>query len=283
MPKTELPIAFQGEPGANSDIAARAFFSGAETLSCATFADVFAAVREHRADYGMIPIDNSLAGRVADIHHLLPDAGVFIVGEHFQPIEHRLLGIAGATLDGVKAARSHVHALAQCRKYLQEHGVKPVVTEDTAGAAREVSEFKDPSVAAIASPLAGELYGLTELARDIEDGPGNTTRFIVISRESITPEPGSGSLITSFFFTLRSVPAALYKALGGFATNGVNLLKLESYLDGDFRTAKFYEEAEGHPDDPAMRRALEELRFFTEDVRILGTYAASPARESSAS
>lgn len=276
---TKLPIAFQGEPGANSDIAARAVFPDSVTLPCLIFADVFTAVREGKADYAMIPIDNSIAGRVADIHHLLRDTDTAIVGEHFQPIEHRLFGVPEATLESIREVHSHIHALAQCRKYLHTHKFKAVVAEDTAGAAREVQERGDPAIGAIASPLAGTLYGLVELARDIEDAEHNTTRFVIIAREVHIPKQGSGKVITSIFFRLRSVPAALYKAIGGFATNGINLLKLESYLGEGFQSAEFYIEAEAHPEDPTMKLALQELEFFSEEVRSLGTYPAHPYRK----
>lgn len=277
---TILPIAFQGELGANSDIAARSVFPNNATLPCLIFADVFTAVREGKADYAMIPIDNSIAGRVADIHHLLRDTDTVIIGEHFQLIEHRLFGIPASTLETIREVHSHVHALAQCRTYLREHKLRAVVTEDTAGAAREVREKGDPTIGAIASPLAGTLYGLAELARNIEDAEHNTTRFVIIAREARIPEQGTDEkVITSIFFRLRSVPAALYKAIGGFATNGINLLKLESYLGDGFQSAEFYIEAEAHPDDTAMKLALQELEFFSEEVRFLGTYPAHPYRK----
>lgn len=274
-----FPIAFQGEFGANSDLAARAVFPNRKTLPCMIFEDTFTAVREGKAGYAMIPIDNSIAGRVADIHHLLRGVDTYIVGEHFQPIEHRLLGVPGTTLKTIREVRSHVHALAQCQKYLRKHGLKVIAAEDTAGAAREIAEKRDPTIAAIASPLAGKLYGLVELARNIEDTAQNTTRFIIIAREAHTPKQGTAKVITSIFFRLRSVPAALYKAIGGFATNGINLLKLESYLGEGFQSAEFYIEAEAHQDDPLMKLALAELRFFSEEVRLLGTYPMHPYRQ----
>lgn len=275
-----LPIAFQGELGANSDIAARAVFPGRQTLPCVTFDDAFSAVREGTAAYAMIPIDNSIAGRVADIHRLLPHAKVKIVGEYFQPIEHRLWAITGATLEHITEAHSHIHALAQCRNYLNNHHIKPVIAEDTAGAAREVAERKDSTIAAIASPLAGELYGLTELARGIEDAEQNTTRFIIVAKEGIIP-PIETPSITSLFIKLQSVPAALYKAIGGFATNEINLIKLESYIGADFQSAYFYIEAEAHINDERMKKALEEIALVTEEVEIIGTYVAHPSRKCS--
>ena len=276
---TTLPIAFQGEFGAYSDLAARNIFPNKQTLPCPVFEDVFAAVREGKSDYGVIPIDNLIAGRVADIHHLIPNASVHIIGEHFEPIEHRLWGAPGATLEGVREVRSHVHALAQCKQYIANRGLTAHVVSDTAGAARELSQTKDLSVGAIASPLAGELYGLVELARNIADLQDNVTRFLVISRDALVPAAGAGPVITSIFFELRSVPAALYKAIGGFATNSINLAKLESYVGGGFQTAEFYIEAEAHPEETRMKLALEELRFFSEEVMLLGTYPAHAYRQ----
>ena len=277
MPEN-LPVAFQGERGANSDIAARAVYPEHETLPCTTFDDAFAAVREERAAAAMIPIDNSIAGRVADIHTLLPHAKVKIIGEYFQPIEHRLLGVKGSSLETIKEVRSHIHALAQCRNYITAHKFKPIVAEDTAGAARQIAELNDPTVAAIATPLAKELYGLEELARDIEDAEKNTTRFIIVTKEAVVPSQDT-PCITSIFFTVRSVPAALYKAIGGFATNGVNLIKLESYIGKDFSSAHFYVEAEAHVDEQRMKYAMEELQFFSSDIEVLGTYPSHPARK----
>lgn len=273
-------IAFQGEPGAYSDLAARSVFPGHETLPCATFYDAFAAVREGKASYAVIPIDNSIAGRVADVHHLLPESRTHIVGEHFQPIEHCLLAVRGAPRSGIRDVWSHVHALAQCRVYLREHHLKPVVVEDTAGAARSLAERGDLSVAAIASPLAAKLYGLQILARDIADHKHNTTRFIVIAKDVPVTKPG-GSMITSIFFRVRNTPGALFKALGGFATAGVNLIKLESYVNEDFQTAEFYAEAAAHPDEPLMQHALADLKYFSDEMRILGAYPAHPHRSKS--
>ncbi|MDR3450721.1 MAG: prephenate dehydratase [Alphaproteobacteria bacterium] len=275
-----LKIAFQGAFGANSDMACRAVYPDCETLPCFSFDDAFAAVREKRADLAMIAVENSVAGRVADVHHLLPQGGLHIVGEHYQPIEHHLLAIKGAKLSDIKRVESHVQALAQCRNWLRAHNMQPVIHADTAGAAQEIAQRGDKSVAAIASHLAGEIYGLESLADGIADGTRNTTRFIILAREAQIPAPGT-SCITSLIFRVRSVPAALYKALGGFATNGVNITKLESYLvDGLFTAAQFYIDVEGHPESPAMRLALEELAFFAQEIRMLGAYPAHPFRRS---
>jgi len=276
-------IAFQGAPGAYSDMACRAAFPAMTTLPCAAFEDTFAAVAEGRAQLAMIPVENSSAGRVADIHHLLPDSGLHIVGEHFQKVDHRLLAPQGATRAGLRRVHSHVQALSQCRRFIREAGLQPVVHADTAGAAAEVAERNDPAEGAIASALAGEIYGLQALASGIEDAAHNTTRFLIMAREPVDPDPQAGPVITSFVFRVRSVPAALYKALGGFATNGVNLTKLESYiLDGNFTVAQFYADIEGHPDERLVRLALEELSFFSREVRILGVYPADPFRAAAA-
>ena len=272
-------IAFQGVQGAYSDMACRSARPDMATLPCPSFEDTFAAVRDGRAELAMIPIENSSAGRVADIHHLLPESGLHIVGEHFERVNHQLLAPKGATLDGLEVVRSHVQALSQCREFIRAHSIKPVVHADTAGAAAEVATLNDPAQAAIASALAGEIYALELLKGDIEDAEHNTTRFLVMAREPVDPDPAEGLAITSFVFRVRSVPAALYKALGGFATNGVNITKLESYiLDGSFNVAQFYADIEGHPDQRPVRLALEELSFFSREVRILGVYHAAPFR-----
>ncbi len=272
-------IAFQGVHGAYSDMACRSAHPELSTLPCPSFEDTFAAVRDGRAELAMIPIENSSAGRVADIHHLLPESGLHIVGEHFERVNHQLLAPKGATLGGLEVVRSHVQALSQCREFIRSHGIKPVVYADTAGAAAEVAALNDPAQAAIASALAGEIYALEVLKGDIEDAEHNTTRFLVMAREPVDPDPAGGLVITSFVFRVRSVPAALYKALGGFATNGVNITKLESYiLDGSFNVAQFYADIEGHPDQRPVRLALEELSFFSREVRILGVYHAAPFR-----
>ena len=272
-------IAFQGAQGAYSDMACRAVHPGLTTLPCASFEDTFAAVSGGRARLAMIPIENSAAGRVADIHHLLPDSGLHIIGEHFQKVDHQLLAPKGATMATIREAHSHVQALSQCRNFIREAGLKPVVHADTAGAAAEVAERGEPGRAAIASELAAEIYGLETLKSDIEDAEHNTTRFLIMSQEPVDPDPAEGLVITTFVFRVRSVPAALYKSLGGFATNGVNLTKLESYiLDGAFTVAQFYADIEGHPDERLVRLALEELSFFSREVKILGVYLAHPFR-----
>lgn len=274
-----LKVAFQGFPGAYSDMACRAYFPELETVPCPTFQDTFAAVVEGQASYAMIPIDNSIAGRVADIHHLIPDSGLHIIGEHFQKVDHKLLAPKGAKFADVVAVRSHVHALPQCREYLHSHGLKVVVHADTAGAAAEIATLNDPTQAAIASALAAEIYGLDILDDDIQDNAHNITRFLVMAKEPQHPDLDAGPTLTSFVFRVRSLPAALYKSLGGFATNGVNMTKLESYiLDERFTVAQFYADIEGHPDSRAVQLAMEELSFFSREVRILGVYPASSFR-----
>ena len=273
-------IAYQGEPGSNSDAACREVFPGAESVPCATFEDVFVAMDEGRADLAMIPVENSIAGRVADIHHLLPESGLHIIGEHFRPIHFALLAVPGASEAGITTVRSHSHALGQCRQFIRDHGWRSVVADDTAGAAREIAEAGDPAVAALAPLLAAELYGLDVLSRDVEDEHHNTTRFLVLAREAAIPPADSGPVITTFVFRVRNVPAALYKAMGGFATNGVNMTKLESYqLGGSFSATQFYADVEGHPDERPLALALEELAFYTAFLRVLGTYPASSFRE----
>lgn len=273
-------IAYQGEPGANSDAVSRLVYPGSDLLPCATFEDVFVALEEGTADLAMIPIENSIAGRVADIHHLLPHADLHIVGEYFMPIHFQLMAMPGATVDQITTVRSHVHALSQCRRFIRENGWKTVIADDTAGSAREVAELGDPTVASLAPRLAAELYGLQILAEDVEDEHHNTTRFIVLSRNALEASAASGPVITTFVFRVRNVPAALYKALGGFATNGVNMTKLESYqLGGSFAATQFYADVEGHPSDPSLALALEELAFYSAYLRVLGTYPASPFRK----
>jgi prephenate dehydratase len=275
----ENTIAFQGQPGAYSHLACRKAFPDMAILPCDSFENVFEAVTQGRARLAMIPIDNSLAGRVADIHHLMPESGLFIVAEHFQRVRHNLLGVPGAALAGLKAVHSHVHALGQCRKIIQELGLRAHVHADTAGAARQVAQDGDASVAAIASRLAAETYGLAVLRADVEDAGHNTTRFVIMARDETRPAPGAGPTMTTIVFRVRNVPAALYKAMGGFATNGVNMVKLESYqLGGSFNATQFYADIEGHPDDRPVQLALEELGFFTDFVAILGTYPAHPFR-----
>ena len=279
MPNTANRIAFQGYPGAYSNLACKSAFPTMTPLPCASFEDAFAAVREGKARLAMIPIDNSIAGRVADIHHLMPHSGLHIVGEHFQRVEHCLLGLKGAKLEDLKEAHSHVHALGQCRKAIKRLGLKAVVHADTAGAAQDVAAWGDPTKAAISSSLAAEIYGLKILKKNIEDAEFNTTRFLVMSKKARRPMPGNGPCITSFVFRVRSVPAALYKALGGFATNKVNISKLESYIINPFFTvAQFYVDADAHIDEQSMQFALEELKFFSSDLTVLGVYPAHPFR-----
>jgi prephenate dehydratase len=274
-------ISFQGEPGANSHIAAREAFPDMEALPCPSFEDAFAAVSEGQARYAMIPVENSVAGRVADVHHLIPESGLYIIGERFVPIRHQLLGLKNATLEGLTHVRSHPQALGQCRKELRALGVTAVKTADTAGAAREIAELGDPKVGALASLLASEIYGLKVLKADIADAAHNTTRFLVFSRDEQNAAHGSGPCMTSFVFRVRNVPAALFKAMGGFATNGVNMTKLESYIEGGaFSAAMFFAEVEGHPQDQNLRLALEELAFFSTSLKVLGVYPADPFRRS---
>ncbi len=274
-----MKIVFQGEPGANSHLAIREAYPDAEAVPCPTFEDAFAALASGDADLGMIPVENSVAGRVADIHHLMPASGLHINAEHFMPVRHQLLGVKGATLKDIKTVESHVHALGQCRKVIRKLGIKPIVAADTAGSAREIAEAGDKRRASIASRLAAEIYGLDILAEDIEDEAHNTTRFIVLSRESKWAMSGAGPVITTFLFRVRNVPAALYKALGGFATNGVNMTKLESYMiEGNFLATQFYADVEGHPEDRNVVFAFEELAFYSKEMKILGVYPAHPFR-----
>ena len=274
-----LKIAYQGEPGANSHIACIEAYPSYEPLPCGTFEDAFQAVAEGEAALAMIPIDNSVAGRVADIHHLLPRSNLYIIGEHFLPVHHQLMIVPGVDKSAIKTVHSHVHALGQCRKVIRELGIKPVVAADTAGAARELSQIRDPSRAAIASRLAAEIYGLEVIRENIEDESHNTTRFVVLSATAQDAGPEDAPVITTFVFRVRNVPAALYKAMGGFATNGVNMTKLESYqIEGQFSATQFYADIEGHPSERNVRLAMEELEFFTSYLRVLGIYKASPHR-----
>jgi prephenate dehydratase len=272
-------IAFQGAPGAYSDLACRQVFPRMTTLPCAAFEDAIAAVRRNKARLVMLPIENSVAGRVADIHHLMPGSDLHIVGEHFQRVEHHLLAVRGATLRGLETVHSHVHALGQCRTLLRKLDVKPIVEADTAGSAADVAKRGDTTAAAIASELAGKIYGLVSLKRNIEDAAHNTTRFLIMARDPKWPKRGQGLTVTTFVFSVRNVPAALYKALGGFATNGINMTKLESYMvGGRFTATQFYADVEGHPEDRPLRLALEELGFFSRELKILGVYPGHPFR-----
>lgn len=275
----DTTIAYQGKPGANSHVACLQVHPDMVSLPCPTFEDAFAAVRQGQARLGMIPIENSVAGRVADIHTLLPTAGLHIVGEYFHRVRHHLMAPKGMRLADITAVHSHIQALGQCRRFIRSHGWIPRDRGDTAGAAEELSREPELGAAAIASELAAEIYGLDILAHDIEDADHNTTRFVIVAREPEWPAIGSGPCITTFEFRVRNVPAALYKALGGFATNGINMLKLESYQDGAFVQAQFYTDVLGHPDDPALAEAMRELRFFSDSFQNLGVYPASPARD----
>ena len=280
MADTKNLIAFQGEIGANSDLACRQVRPDMTTLPCNTFEDTFAAVSNGEAALALIPIDNSVAGRVADIHHLLPNSGLHIIGEHFQRVEHHLLAVKGSNIGDLVNVHSHVHALNQCRNFIQKHGINPVVHVDTAAAAREISERGEKENGAIATSLAGEIYGLDSLQANIEDADHNTTRFLLMSPEPTEISADTPAVVTSFVFRVRNVPAALYKSMGGFATNGVNMTKLESYMvDGEFSATQFYAEVDGHPTNQALQYALEELAFFSSEVRILGVFPAHPYRK----
>ena len=259
-------IVFQGERGANSHIAWLAVYPDYDPVACATFEDAFNAVASGEADLGMIPIENSIAGRVADIHHLLPNANLHIIGEHFLRISFQLMAVKGATLAGIKSVESHIHALGQCGRFIREHGYASVIAADTAGAARHVAEAGDVTRAALAPRLAADIYNLEVLADNVEDQDHNTTRFVIVSREEKRVPKGGGPVITTFVFRVRNLPAALYKALGGFATNYM--------LEGNFFATMFYADVEGHPDDDGVRNALEELRFFSREFKILGVYPA---------
>ena len=278
-PRAGSGIAFQGLPGAYSHLACLEAYPALTALPCASFEDAFAAVTDNKAALAMIPIENSVAGRVADIHHLLPDSGLYIVAEHFQRVRHHLLAPKGAKLERLKRVYSHPQALTQCRKTVRTLKLEAVARADTAGAAAEVAERGDPTEAAIASSLAGEIYGLDTVRSHLEDAIDNTTRFIVMSRHRGDPDPKAGRAITSFVFQVRSVPAALYKSLGGFATNGINVVKLESYIvDASFTVAQFYAEIEGHVADRAVDRAFDELKFYATKFKVLGVFPAHAFR-----
>ncbi len=273
-------ISFQGSAGAYSDLACRAVYPEYQTVPCETFQLAFEAVQNGAADYAMIPIDNTLAGRVADVHHLIPESGLSIIGEHFQPIQHSLMAVKGTKIDDIKYIHSHLHALPQCREIIRKLGAKQQVEGDTAGAARKVAELNSPEHAAIASALAAEIYGLEILEDDVQDANHNTTRFTIFSGSSAVPAYDPDEMyVTSFLFQVQSIPAALYKTLGGFATNGVNMLKLESYIDEQFNAAQFYADIEGHIENEAVDRALKELEFFASTYTNLGTYKAHNFRK----
>lgn len=274
-----MRIAYQGVAGAYSHIASMTVYPGQEYLPCDTFEKAMKLVSEGEADLAMIPVENSNAGRVSDVHFLLPQTGLHIIGEFFLPINHQLLGLPGTKLADVKSASSHPQALAQCSEFLKRHGIKPTARIDTALSCQDVLKFQDKSIAAIASKLAGEIYGLDVVAPNIENARNNTTRFLIMAREPEIPEDDGGEFITSFIFKAKNIPAALYKALGGFATNGINIAKLESYLlEGKFVSAQFYAEIESHPSRKAFHNAFDELKFFSESVHVLGTYRANKYR-----
>jgi len=273
-------VVFQGEPGSYSHLAAREALPHCDAIPAPTFEDAFAAIREGAVDLGLIPIENSLHGRIADIHHLLPDAPLYILGEHFHRVRHQLLGVQGSTLSSIKTVVSQEPALGQCRKIIQELRLKRQLWADTAGAARHVAETKDFSLAAVASSLAAEIHKLVVLRADVEDADHNVTRFLIMARSPEDADNNGDDVVTSFIFRVRNVPAALYKALGGFATNGVNMTKLESYqLEGKFNATQFYADIEGHPEERNVRLALEELQFFTSTLKVLGVYRAHPFRK----
>ena len=272
-------IAFQGELGAYSHQACHEARPDMEALPCRTFEDAIEAVRSGAAELGMLPVENSTYGRVADIHSLLPRSGLHIIDEAFVRVHINLLAIPGTRLEQVEQAMSHTVLLGQCKAFLAQHSIHRITGADTAGSARHVAELGDPKTAALASELAGEIYGLDVLARHIEDEGNNTTRFLIMSREADHSPRGDSGMITSFVFQVRNIPAALYKAMGGFATNGVNMTKLESYMvGGTFTATQFYADIDGHPDDPAVKRALDELDYFTTNVEILGVYPAAAGR-----
>lgn len=276
---TKEAVAYQGEPGAFSELACVTFAPELEAVPCATFERAFEAVTSGRATRAMLPIENSLAGRVSDIHHLLPDAGLHIIAEHFLPVEHHLMVRPGVKLEDIKVVRSHAMALGQCRRVIEELEITPEVSGDTAGAAKWLAEHGGEGDAVIASIRAAEIYGLDILRKNVEDAKHNTTRFLEMAREPQDASPGDGRIVTSFVFQVRNIPAALYKAMGGFATNGVNMTKLESYqLEGSFSATMFYADAEGHPQDEPMRLALEELGFFSSSLTILGVYKSARER-----
>ena len=274
-------IAFQGVPGAYSHMACQTVKPGMDAVACASFEDMLSAVQDGRAGLAMVPVENSTAGRVADIHHLLPESGLHIIGEHFQRVNHHLLAPRGSQLDNLKTVHSHAQGFAQCRQHIRKLGLTPIMHADTAGAAKDVAAMGDPTVAAVASRLAAEIYDLDIMIDSLEDDKKNTTRFLIMAADPIIPKISDVPMITTLVFKLRSVPAALYKALGGFATNSINLTKLESYMrPGINERVQFYMDVEGHIDAPAMVHAMEELRFYCmkDEVKVLGTYAASPGR-----
>ena len=278
MAEKTIKISFQGEPGAYSHQACHEAMPKAVAVPCATFEDTIGALKSGATDLAMLPVENSTYGRVTDIHHLLPDSGLHIISEAFVRVHINLLGVKGAQIPDIRSAMSHTVLLGQCRNFLADHAIKGMTGVDTAGSAKRIAEIADPSQAALASELAGEIYGLDVLARNIEDFSNNTTRFLIMAREPDFTRRAS-DMMTTFVFRVRNIPAALYKAMGGFATNGVNMVKLESYMvGGSFAATQFYADIEGHPDDPAVKRALEELDYFTSHIKVMGVYPADKNR-----
>ena len=272
----EIKIAYQGEPGANSHIACKMYDENSQPLALKTFDQVFYSLKNDEVDLAMIPIENSIAGRVSDIHRLMPTSDVHIIGESFLKVQHCLMSLKDSSIEDIKSVKSHEMALSQCRKSIIELGLEPIVSADTAGSAREISELKDNSIAAIASPLAAEIYDLKILKKDMEDEGHNTTRFLILSKDKSIPDDTIGNYITTLVFKVKNVPSALYKALGGFATNGVNMLKLESYqIDGSFQSTQFYTDLEGHANSDSIKNALDELKYYSEEIKILGVYPSS--------
>ncbi len=272
----EIKIAYQGEPGANSHIACKMYDENSQSVALKTFDQVFYSLKNDEVDLAMIPIENSIAGRVSDIHRLMPTSDVHIIGESFLKVQHCLMSLKDSSIKDIKSVKSHEMALSQCRKSIIELGLEPIVSADTAGSAREISELKDNSIAAIASPLAAEIYDLKILKKDMEDEGHNTTRFLILSKDKSIPDDTIGNYITTLVFKVKNVPSALYKALGGFATNGVNMLKLESYqIDGSFQSTQFYTDLEGHANSDSIKNALDELKYYSEEIKILGVYPSS--------
>ena len=272
----EIKIAYQGEPGANSHIACKIYDENSQPVALKTFDQVFYSLKNDDVDLAMIPIENSIAGRVSDIHRLMPTSDVHIIGESFLKVQHCLMSLKDSSIKDIKSVKSHEMALSQCRKSIIELGLEPIVSADTAGSAREISELKDKSIAAIASPLTAEIYDLKILKKDMEDEGHNTTRFLILSKDKSIPDDTIGNYITTLVFKVKNVPSALYKALGGFATNGVNMLKLESYqIDGSFQSTQFYTDLEGHANSDSIKNALDELKYYSEEIKILGVYPSS--------
>ena len=273
-------IAYQGRPGAYSHLVCIKAFPNYEPVPCESFEEVFKKTENKETEISLIPIENSQAGRVADIHNLLPMSNLVITGEYFHKVSHHLLGCPGSSLDTIKTAESHLHALAQCKDFLSKNKIKPIISADTAGAAEEISKVKNNGRAAIASELAAKIYNLTILSSNIEDATHNTTRFLFMKENFEEVRIKHLNYITSFIFQVRNIPSALFKALGGFSSNKINMLKLESYmLKGSFKATQFYVDIEGHPEDDNVKQAFEELGFFSKEVKILGYYPSSELRK----